>query len=101
MSRADRGLSTSLSVGWVRVLRQHQRGIPGGFAISGDAKTIYVANVWGQTVSRVRLTDAAAEITELALAPVDLFRATLHARVAATVQHEARLASEQSRRVHA
>ena len=55
----------------VRLRNKSKRGIPGGFAFSGDGKTIYVANVWGQTVSRVRLTDAAAEITELALSTHD------------------------------
>jgi DNA-binding beta-propeller fold protein YncE len=47
------------------------RGIPCGLAVSGDGSTIYVANVWGQTVSRVRIAagEAAAAITELPLAP--------------------------------
>lgn len=31
------------------------RGIPGGMAISRDAKTLYVANVWGARVSKVDL----------------------------------------------
>ncbi len=49
-----------------------KRGVPCGLAISGDGSTIYVANVWGQTVSRVRLAaDGAAEITELPLAAPD------------------------------
>ena len=52
----------------VRLRPQKERGIPGGFAISADGETIYVANVWGQTVSRVRLTKDAAEVTDLALA---------------------------------
>ncbi len=46
-----------------------ERGIPGGFAISADGSTVYVANVWGQTVSRVRLAGAAlADVTDLSLA---------------------------------
>ncbi len=49
-----------------------KRGVPCGLAISGDGSTIYVANVWGQTVSRVRITaDGAAEISELPLAAPD------------------------------
>ena len=49
-----------------------KRGVPCGLAISSDGATIYVANVWGQTVSRVRLAaDGAAAVTELALAAPD------------------------------
>ncbi len=47
------------------------RGVPCGLAISGDGSVIYVANVWGQTVSRVRLGVGgaeAAEVSDLALA---------------------------------
>ena len=32
-----------------------ERGIPGGMAVSSDAKTLYVANVWGQDVAKVDL----------------------------------------------
>lgn len=47
-----------------------KRGVPCGLAISGDGSVIYVANVWGQTVSRVRLgADGAADVNDLALAP--------------------------------
>ncbi len=47
-----------------------ERGVPCGLAVSADGATIYVANVWGQTVSRVRIPagGGAAEVTELALA---------------------------------
>jgi YVTN family beta-propeller protein len=46
-----------------------KRGIPCGLAVSSDGATIYVANVWGQTVSRVRVAaDGTAEVTELPLA---------------------------------
>jgi len=31
------------------------RGIPCGMAVSSDGRTIYVANVWGHSVSRIRL----------------------------------------------
>ncbi len=51
----------------VRLRPKAKRGIPGGFAMTADASTIYVANVWGQSVSRVRLGAGAAEITDLAL----------------------------------
>ncbi|MEQ1851258.1 MAG: bifunctional YncE family protein/alkaline phosphatase family protein [Chthoniobacteraceae bacterium] len=47
-----------------------KRGIPCGFAVSTDGATIYVANVWGQSVSRVRFAAGAAtaDVEELALA---------------------------------
>ena len=49
-----------------------KRGVPCGLAVSADGATIYVANVWGQTVSRVRLAaDGAAEVTDLPLAAPD------------------------------
>jgi hypothetical protein len=32
-----------------------ERGIPCGLAVTSDGSTIYVANVWGHTVSRVRM----------------------------------------------
>jgi DNA-binding beta-propeller fold protein YncE len=46
------------------------RGIPAGLALSADVSTIYVANVWGQSVSRVRVAEGAgaAEIMDLPLA---------------------------------
>jgi YVTN family beta-propeller protein len=33
------------------------RGIPAGLAISADGRTIYAANVWGQSISQVTFTD--------------------------------------------
>jgi DNA-binding beta-propeller fold protein YncE len=60
----------------IRLRSKDKRGVPGGFAISADGRTIYVANVWGQSVSRVRLTDAAAEITDLALTAHDTSQPT-------------------------
>jgi YVTN family beta-propeller protein len=33
------------------------RGIPCGMAVSSDGRTLYVANVWGHSVSRIRLAD--------------------------------------------
>ena len=54
----------------IRLRDKSKRGVPCGIALSSDGATIYVANVWGQTVSRVRLGEAgaAAEVSELALA---------------------------------
>ena len=48
-----------------------QRGIPCGIAIAADGTTIYVANVWGHSISRVRIADGggAADIADLPLAP--------------------------------
>lgn len=53
----------------IRLHRKTERAIPGGFAISADGATIYVANVWGQSVSRVRIAEGggAAEISDILL----------------------------------
>ncbi len=59
----------------IRLRPKNVRGIPGGLAISKDGKTIYVANVWGQSVSRVRIAPSedgkpsAADVTEFIFAP--------------------------------
>jgi YVTN family beta-propeller protein len=37
-----------------------QRGVPAGLAIDFDGKTLFAANVWGDTVSRVNLSDKSA-----------------------------------------
>ncbi len=58
----------------IRIRAKAERGIPGGIAISKDGGTIYVANVWGQSVSRVRIAlgddgiASAADITNFAFA---------------------------------
>jgi len=45
-----------------------KRGIPAGLAVSADGRTIYVANVWGHTVSRiVSGEDGRREVSELLL----------------------------------
>ena len=46
------------------------RGIPCGLAISADGRTIYAANVWGHSVSRLRLPEAGGktDVTELLFA---------------------------------
>ena len=41
--------------GVIRLRDEKLRGIPCGLAVSRDGKELFVANVWGQTVSRVRL----------------------------------------------
>ena len=45
------------------------RGIPAGITVDSNATTLYAANVWGHSVSRVRLAvaDGAAIIDELLL----------------------------------
>src|SRR5882724_10658304 len=40
-----------------------QRGIPAGLALSGDARRLFVANVWGQRISRVDL-DETGQVTD-------------------------------------
>ncbi|HPA21441.1 MAG TPA: beta-propeller fold lactonase family protein [Verrucomicrobiae bacterium] len=45
-----------------------RRGIPAGLAVSADARTLYAANLWGHSVSRVRLAaDGTAQADELPL----------------------------------
>jgi len=39
----------------IRLCDVKQRGIPCGIALSGNARDLYVANVWGQCVSKVNL----------------------------------------------
>lgn len=51
----------------IRLHPKANRGIVGGLAISADSSTIYVTNVWGHSVSRVKLGPGAAEITDLSL----------------------------------
>ncbi|MDR3402844.1 MAG: bifunctional YncE family protein/alkaline phosphatase family protein [Chthoniobacter sp.] len=46
-----------------------QRGIPCGIAATGDGLTLYVANLWGQSVSRVNLTADSAPGVDLSLLP--------------------------------
>ncbi|MGB8167596.1 MAG: alkaline phosphatase family protein [Chthoniobacteraceae bacterium] len=44
-----------------------KRGIPCGLAVTADGKTIYAANVWGQSVTRTVIGAAGEETTELLL----------------------------------
>jgi YVTN family beta-propeller protein len=45
------------------------RGIPAGIAVSADARTLYAANLWAQSISRVRFgDDGVAQTDELLLA---------------------------------
>ena len=39
----------------IRLCDVKERGIPCGIAVSGNARDLYVANVWGQYVSKVDL----------------------------------------------
>jgi len=43
--------------GVIRLRDEKLRGIPCGLAVSRDGRELFVANVWGQSVSRVRLGD--------------------------------------------
>ena len=45
-----------------------ERGIPAGLALSSDAKRLFVANVWGQRISRLDLDDP-AQVTDIPLGP--------------------------------
>ena len=45
------------------------RGVPAGVAVSRDGGTLYVANLWGQSLSRVDLRAGAAAVVDLALTP--------------------------------
>jgi len=45
-----------------------ERGVPCGIATSRDGRELFVANVWGQSLSRVRLGDGPPQVTHLALA---------------------------------
>jgi len=39
----------------LRLRDPKQRGIPGGLAVTRDGRTLFVANVWGQSVSRLNV----------------------------------------------
>jgi YVTN family beta-propeller protein len=56
--------------GVIRLRDEKLRGIPCGIAVSRDGRELFVANVWGQSVSRVRLGDGPPRVEELALADV-------------------------------
>ena len=46
----------------IRLRETKWRGIPCGMAVSGDARTMYVANAWGQRVSEVDLSAKANQL---------------------------------------
>ena len=46
-----------------------ERGIPCGLAVSGDGLTLYVANLWGQSVSRANLAGDTTSKADLSLLP--------------------------------
>ena len=45
-----------------------ERGIPAGLALSSDARRLFVANVWGQRISQVDLTET-GRVTDIVLGP--------------------------------
>ncbi len=63
--RFDRGFLGDHATFVLRDVKK--RGIPAGIAVSGDGRILYVANVWGHTVSRVALGAGEPRISELAL----------------------------------
>jgi DNA-binding beta-propeller fold protein YncE len=54
--------------GTLRLRDPKQRGIPGGLALTRDGQTLFVANVWGQSVSRIDVTRP-SEVKEVLLGP--------------------------------
>ena len=56
----------------VRLRDEKERGVPAGVAVSADGRTLVAANVWGQSVTRVRLDDDPPGVDHLKLtdAPV-------------------------------
>lgn len=50
----------------IRLRDEKERGIPAGFALSSDARHLYVANVWGQRVAKVDLR-AGTNVLEIGL----------------------------------
>lgn len=52
----------------IRMRDAKERGIPGGFAVAGDARHLYVANVWGQRVAKVDL-QARTNVLEIGFGP--------------------------------
>jgi len=52
----------------IRLREEQRRGIPAGLAITKNGKWLFVANVWGQTVSEVDLP-ARANVAEIAFTP--------------------------------
>src|SRR5438034_310495 len=47
-----------------------ERGIPAGLALSGDARRLFVANVWGQRISRVDIGET-AQVRDIVLSAAD------------------------------
>jgi len=54
----------------LRLRDPKQRGIPGGLALTRDGQTLFVANVWGQSVSRLSVARP-SEVREVLLGPAD------------------------------
>jgi DNA-binding beta-propeller fold protein YncE len=51
----------------IRLRDEKERGIPAGIALTADGMTLVAANVWGQSVSRVRLDGEAPVVEHLPL----------------------------------
>src|SRR5438034_309891 len=47
-----------------------ERGIPAGLALSGDARRLFVANVWGQRISQVDIGET-AQVRDIVLSAAD------------------------------
>jgi DNA-binding beta-propeller fold protein YncE len=56
----------------VRLRDEKERGVPAGIAVTDDGRTLVAANVWGQSVTRVRMGGEAPVVDHLKLtdAPV-------------------------------
>jgi DNA-binding beta-propeller fold protein YncE len=55
--------------GEIRLRPQVERGIPAGLAVSGDGHRLYVANLWGHSISLIDMVaDGGPAITHLSLA---------------------------------
>lgn len=57
-----------------RLRPENERGVPSGISISPDGRRLFVANLFGQSVSEVDLTDPAATPREIILGPTAAIR---------------------------
>jgi DNA-binding beta-propeller fold protein YncE len=51
----------------IRLREEKERGVPAGIAVTADGDTLVVANLWGQSVTRVELDQRPHAITHLRL----------------------------------
>ncbi len=61
----DSSTGTLASEQQIQIRDVKERGIPAGLALSGDAKSLYVANVLGHKVARVDLATDGAPVVEI------------------------------------